>query len=247
MIPFVPIAVVITGPDKQILWVNDDFYQISGYHFEEAVSRKPGEILQGPKSEREAITRIRKALNERVSIMDVVTNYHKNGTSFPCRVIIHPIFNTRNELTNFIGFEIDNDKLQEDQDLDPILKLGERYRTSSLKKVDEIKMFTRLKTLVETEELYRDPNLTAKRVAERLGTNIKYLSQVVNNVSGQNFQRFVNTYKVAAAKKALRSDSLENLTQFGIALQCGFKNKSTFYKVFKEFTGLTPREFIQMN
>jgi AraC-like DNA-binding protein len=32
---------------------------------------------------------------------------------------------------------------------------------------------------------------------------------------------------------------------YGIAQQCGFKNKSTFYKVFRAITGQTPKDYIK--
>ena len=97
---------------------------------------------------------------------------------------------------------------------------------------------------MERNELYLDPNLTLRDVADHLATNTKYLSQVVNHQYGHNFQYFVNTYRVEAVKRALRVQDNANLTLFGLAMQCGFKNKSTFYKVFKEITGKTPREYM---
>jgi AraC-like DNA-binding protein len=66
----------------------------------------------------------------------------------------------------------------------------------------------------------------------------------VNHQAGLNFQQFVNLYRVEEAKKKILSTSFGNLTLYGIALHCGFKNKSTFYKVFKEATGFTPKDFI---
>ena len=57
-----------------------------------------------------------------------------------------------------------------------------------------------------------------------LNTNTKYLSQVVNHLSGRNFQFFVNAYRVEEAKNKLVNQDYQNLTLYGIALQCGFKN-----------------------
>ena len=99
---------------------------------------------------------------------------------------------------------------------------------------------------MENEKLFLDPNLSLKEVADQLHTNTKYLSQVVNHHAGCNFQFFINTYRVKEVKSMITSDDYHNLTLFGIALQCGFKNKSTFYKVFKEISGQTPKEYIKM-
>ena len=101
-----------------------------------------------------------------------------------------------------------------------------------------------MRILMEKDQYFLDSNLTLKTVADLLGTNTKYLSQVVNNQGGCNFQQFVNSYRVNQVKEKIESNDYQNLTLFGIALQCGFKNKSTFYKVFKEALGITPREFM---
>ena len=54
------IAVIVTDAQKNILWVNDDFTEITGYSFQEVQGKKPGSLLQGPHTEVEAVKRIRK-------------------------------------------------------------------------------------------------------------------------------------------------------------------------------------------
>lgn len=237
------IAVILTDATKKIIWVNDDFTFITGYTMSEALGKKPGELLQGPKSEKETVLKMRRSLDNHSPLKEEITNYRKNGEEYICKLVIHPIFNKAHELTNFIAFEVDGDKENGDVDI-PLLQLGEKYRSSSLKGVEEVKIYAQLRTLMEKDEHFLDPNLTLKTVADLLGTNTKYLSQVVNNQGGCNFQQFVNNYRVETVKEKLASKEYGNLTLFGIALQCGFKNKSTFYKVFKETEGMTPRDYM---
>ena len=97
---------------------------------------------------------------------------------------------------------------------------------------------------MDRDQHYLNPKLSLKLVADLLGTNTKYLSQVVNNQAGCNFQQFINVYRVEEAKEKIKDESFSNLTLYGIALHCGFKNKSTFYKVFKETMNQTPREYL---
>lgn len=237
------IAVIVTDPERRILWVNEDFTYITGYSLSEVLGKKPS-ILQGPKSEREVVRRIRKGLESQIPIKDVITNYRKNGEEYPCKLVIHPIFNENRKLTNFIAFEVDGNVVDSEDDI-PLMQINEKYSSSSLKGIEEVKLYYQLKILMETEKLYLDPNLTLKQVADRLSTNTKYLSQVVNHHIGTNFQNFLNGFRVTEAKEKILQEEFNNLTLFGIALQCGFKNKSTFYKVFKEITGITPREYIK--
>jgi YesN/AraC family two-component response regulator len=111
--------------------------------------------------------------------------------------------------------------------------------------VEELKLYFNMKQAIEKELLFLNPHLSLRDVADRLSTNTKYLSQVVNHNANCNFQQFINQYRVKEVKERIKDPNLNNLTLFGIARQCGFKNKSTFYKVFKEVTGLTPREYLK--
>lgn len=237
------IAVILTDAKKKIIWVNDDFTYITGYSMSEAIGKKPADLLQGPKSEKEIILKMRRNLDSQSPLKEKIVNYRKSGEEYVCKLVIHPIFNKNHELTNFIAFEVDEGQIGEEEDI-PLLNLGEKYRSSSLKGVEEVKIFAQLRTLLERDQHYLDPDLTLKEVADLLGTNTKYLSQVVNNQGGCNFQQFVNSYRVEEVKSKIGDADYQNLTLFGIALQCGFKNKSTFYKVFKEALGVTPREYM---
>ena len=237
------IAVIVTDAQRRILWVNEDFTAITGYSLPEVLGKKPN-ILQGPGSEPEAIRRIRKGLEMQVSIKDSITNYRKNGEEYPCKLVIHPIFDDTRQVTNYIAFEVDGHEVSEAEE-PPLLQLSEKYSNSSLKGADEIRLLFRLKALMEEEKRYLDPDLSLRCVADALSTNTKYLSQVVNRHARQNFQYFVNVYRIEEVKQKIADPEYRYLTLYGIALQCGFKNKSTFYKVFREITGITPRDYLK--
>ena len=62
------IAVILTDARRRILWVNEDFTQITGYTYEEVVGRVPGDLLQGQLTEEEAIEKIRSGLRNMVPV-----------------------------------------------------------------------------------------------------------------------------------------------------------------------------------
>lgn len=237
------IAVILTDNLRRILWVNEDFTRITGYEINEVIGRSPGKLLQGPETEPEAVARIRLGLSSEIAFKEEITNHRKNGEAYLCKLVIHPIHNPERELVNFIAFEVDGTE-HEELDQIPLMTVEKKYQSSSLKGVEEVKLYFRLKDLIEKDKLYLDASLNLKMVADMLNTNTKYLSQVVNHLSGRNFQFFVNAYRVEEAKTKLVNQDYQNLTLYGIALQCGFKNKSTFYKVFKEITSFTPKDYI---
>ncbi len=238
------IAVILTDAQKKILWVNDTFSIITGYSSAEAIGRVPGKILQGPESELEAIKRMKKALEDQVPIKDQITNYRKNGEIYPCRLVIYPVFNPIGKLTNFIAFEVDGNEVPEEEHI-PLMQLNLKYKNSGLSPFEGTRIYHALLDLVKNKKIYLDPDLSLKMTSDMLATNTKYLSQTVNQHTGKNFQQFINLHRIEAVKEKINDPQFRHLTLYGIAHHCGFKNKSTFYKVFKEVTGLTPKAFME--
>ena len=236
------IGVILTDVNRNIQWVNHDFELISGYSLLEVLGKKPS-VLQGPDTEGEVVSRLRNHLDSRLPIKDEILNYKKDGTPYKCRFVIHPIFDEIGILTNFIAFEVDSSRT-DDTDI-PIMQLRGKYATSSLKDGDQTNLFIRLTALMQHEKMYINPNLTLRDLAIRLHTNTRYLSQVINTLTNNNLQYFINQFRVEEAKRKIVSGEFNHLTLYGIGQVCGFKNKSTFYKVFKDVTDMTPKDYIK--
>jgi AraC-like DNA-binding protein len=86
------------------------------------------------------------------------------------------------------------------------------------------------------------PELTLPELAARVGTNTSVLSRVINTGFGQNFNDYINEYRIREAERKLRDPRYRNYTLLAIALESGFNSKSTFNRVFKKLRGTTPRE-----
>ncbi|WP_231590735.1 helix-turn-helix domain-containing protein [Hymenobacter terrenus] len=100
----------------------------------------------------------------------------------------------------------------------------------------------KLLRLMAEEQPWLEPELTLAELAHRLRTNTSLLSHVINTGCGQNFNDFVNSYRVVEAERKLQDPRLAHYSLVGIALECGFNSKSTFNRVFKKLTGRTPGE-----
>jgi len=96
---------------------------------------------------------------------------------------------------------------------------------------------------METKKPYLDSELTLSQLAKELNISRSQLSQVINEGIGDNFYNFINKYRVAQVKKFMSDPEMQNYSLLGMALEAGFKSKSTFNLIFKRFTGLTPTEF----
>lgn len=76
--------------------------------------------------------------------------------------------------------------------------------------------------------------------AAGIGANSSYLSRVFHEETGMTFTDYLNRVRVDRATKLLQ----ENLPLKDIASRCGFKNYGYFLKIFKDYTGKTPKEFL---
>lgn len=96
-----------------------------------------------------------------------------------------------------------------------------------------------VKKLVK-EEIYRDADYTARRLAKDLKTNSRYISAVIKTRFNTNFSQLVNMYRIRYAVTLLEKKSMLNVTVDDIGYAAGFSNKQSFYTAFKKIKGTTP-------
>ena len=107
-------------------------------------------------------------------------------------------------------------------------------------------LFTEIQQLMESEQFYLKPSITISDVSTALGTNDKYISLSVNKFARMNFNHYINTLRIQEAKKKLLEENTESSIQ-DIAIACGFGNASSFIRVFKQTTGLTPAYYVTLS
>ncbi|AHJ97721.1 helix-turn-helix transcriptional regulator [Hymenobacter swuensis] len=95
----------------------------------------------------------------------------------------------------------------------------------------------------EQEHVFRNPDLTLDSLAELLDLTPNAASQLLNAGLGQSFHELVNGYRLEEVKRRLLTPDARRLTVLALALEAGFNPKTTFNRVFKEKTGLTPKEY----
>ncbi len=105
----------------------------------------------------------------------------------------------------------------------------------------------KVETLMQTQQLYTDPELTLPQLARQCGTNPSQLSRIINAGYDSNFNDFINEYRVRALMDKIREGEHRKQTLLGLAFDCGFNSKATFNRVFKKKTGLSPKDWIAQN
>ncbi len=123
---------------------------------------------------------------------------------------------------------------------------GERqgkYRRSRLSTEDGQRYKIKLIEIMQEEELYLNSDLTLPELAEMAGLTAPQVSQVLNGQMNQNFFSFVNNYRIEAARRILLAPETSNMPIVDLAIDVGFKSKSSFYDAFKRATNMTPTQF----
>lgn len=91
------------------------------------------------------------------------------------------------------------------------------------------------------------PDFSLQQLAEHIGSNYKYVSQVINERYQKNFRLLVNEARVKEACRRLGDpEHYGNLTIEAISTGLGFKSRSNFAVTFKKITGLSPSDFQKM-
>lgn len=96
---------------------------------------------------------------------------------------------------------------------------------------------------MEDKKLYLSPDLSLKLLAEEMEISERKLSAFFSEILNSNFYDSINSFRVNEAKTILKSDIIENHSITGIGLSCGFKSKSSFYRIFKKHTKMSPSTY----
>lgn len=96
--------------------------------------------------------------------------------------------------------------------------------------------------LVE-QNLFRHADLSAVSFAEAYGLNRQQLLEYLEVTQQTSFTNYVNRLRVNEFKAQVQQANKNHLDLVGLAQECGFQSKSTFFRVFKDFEGITPNAY----
>ena len=94
----------IEPPGPRILYANPAFTAMTGYSAEEVISRNP-RILQGPRTDRRELDRLRRALKAWETVRVELVNYTKDGTEFDVEIDISPVADSSGFFTHWIAIQ----------------------------------------------------------------------------------------------------------------------------------------------
>ncbi|MCS3869517.1 YesN/AraC family two-component response regulator [Chryseobacterium ginsenosidimutans] len=98
----------------------------------------------------------------------------------------------------------------------------------------------------EKEKGFLQKGLTQHKLASQLQTNVNYLSQVINDRKGSNFNKYLGTLRIRYITEQLHSNkvflkySVETLAQ-----ECGIASRKNFSDLFFDINGVRPTDLIR--
>lgn len=101
----------------------------------------------------------------------------------------------------------------------------------------------RIMQVILLEKKYKDKQFSARKLANELGTNSRYVSAVVNVRFHMNYTSFINKFRIEEAKAILGDMRYRKLTMEEVADMVGFANRQSFYAAFYKMSNSTPRAY----
>lgn len=82
--------------------------------------------------------------------------------------------------------------------------------------------------------------LTLQEAASYVHLNPSYFSTIFKQLSGYSFKEFLNHIRIERSRQLLTQTNFDIID---VAIAAGFEDQSYFTKIFRTYTGCTPRQF----
>jgi len=108
----------------------------------------------------------------------------------------------------------------------------------SIVEIETLKL--KLQEVLSSQKIFLNDSLSLSDLAEQLQISDKKLSELLNQHLNTNFYNLINEYRVAEVKRKIEDGATDKYTLLSLAYDCGFQSKTSFNRVFKQKTGMSP-------
>ena len=97
----------------------------------------------------------------------------------------------------------------------------------------------------EISEIYLDSTFNINKLAKQLNTNTSYLSSIVNEKKGKTYKQYIAELRMNYLLNLINKEpKYRKYTIEALGNKIGYTNASSFSRSFKNFTGLSPSEYL---
>lgn len=122
-----------------------------------------------------------------------------------------------------------------------------KYQSSCLAGEQARMLADAIRNVMEDTTMYCNCNFSLGMLADAVGSNSKYVSQVINDIFHKTFNDYVNPYRIhLACARFADTEHYGHLTMKAVAESVGFKSYSSFVSVFRKVTGISPSLYQSM-
>ena len=89
----------------------------------------------------------------------------------------------------------------------------------------------KIETIMQSDQLYRDPDLNWERLAQAVAIDTKTLKYIFKHEFRQSFWAWITAYRLQEAKKRLANPKYSRFEPSTIGLEVGFSSRKQFKKV----------------
>jgi ligand-binding sensor domain-containing protein/AraC-like DNA-binding protein len=120
-----------------------------------------------------------------------------------------------------------------------------KYRFNKINEEEATEIIEKLRECMKIKQLYLREELKIADLAKEVGCTSQTLSQVFNIFMNDKYYDFVNRYRIEEFKRIITTTDYLNFTLKALSQKSGFSSYTSFFRAFKEQTGITPNEFLQ--
>jgi AraC-like DNA-binding protein len=121
----------------------------------------------------------------------------------------------------------------------------DKYKNIKLSNLEKESIAEKIKIHLIDSKSFLESKYSLHDLSVELNLPQHTVSMVINSTMGTTFHDLINKYRFDEALLILNASSHPKIE--AIAYDCGFGNRTSFYKVFKKYTGTTPAHYENSN
>lgn len=109
------------------------------------------------------------------------------------------------------------------------------------------RIYVEVLNLLQVKKLYREPGITARRLAEMMGEDYRAISAALAIQTGENFLTLLSRLRIREACRLLKDPKYKDWSAEEVGLRSGFASRQAFYLAFNRVMGMTPKKYRESN